>query len=155
MSTRPTFGRFPGPDVPMLYTRLRPEGGSNKLAQAGTDRRLVGDAVKPQSDALGRLTMDSVSPERAKLLMRCRPDCCFALSGLRSFYVRLPRAALHGCRRSALPWADLSGPFRPGNCHQGNATPGNYTGRYLCITTRATPQEDGFNHHVLAEGHTH
>ncbi len=77
------------------FTAL-PDRGSNKLAQAGTDRRLVGDAVKPQSDALGRLPVDSVSPERAKLLMRCRPDSCFALSGLTAFYVRLPRAALRG-----------------------------------------------------------
>ncbi len=36
---------------------------------------------------------------------------CFTPSGLRAFYVRLPRAALHGERRSALPWADMLGPF--------------------------------------------
>ena len=59
----------------MLYTSFRPDRGSNKLAQAGTDRRLVGDAVKPQSDALGRLTADSVSPERAK--HRCGVDQIF------------------------------------------------------------------------------
>ena len=44
-------------------------------------------------------------------------DVGFALSGLTAFYDRLP------CRLSVLPWADLLGPFRPGNCHQGDATP--------------------------------
>jgi len=59
--------------------------------------------------------MENTSPEGAKQALitsdeRCEP--CFALSGLPGCFDTVPRASLCGCRRFALPWADLWLPLR-------------------------------------------
>lgn len=105
------------PISPYDWTRSRfsPRRGSDKLAQGRASRR------KPQSVALGRDETIAVALkgrnndagsnaviERHVVASRlCRP---FRADGS---VVYEPRAALHGYRRCALPWAGMCWPFRP------------------------------------------
>ncbi len=86
------------------------------VAQAGTDRRLVGDAVKPQSDALGLVSVQHDSPEGAKQIVT-RPLCpCFALSGLVLVVAHDPGRRSAANAASLCPRLTCGCPYRGERC---------------------------------------